>query len=304
MAGPRASLRALGVWYLAVRPWTLPASLVPVLVGGAAAFLERGRVDPWLLLLTLTGAVLVQMGTNLVDEYADAVRGGGSFKYPAPHKVIARGLLSPRAVRRGAFALFGLATLIGLYLVKVAGWPLLWVCLAGLGAAYFYGAGPLGRLGLGEPLVFLFMGPVMVAGTYYVQARALAWEPLLLSLPVGFLVTAILVANDLRDAEEDRLAGKRTPITAWGLPFGRRLFAGLVTGAAASVAALVLLRPSWWPLLLVTLALPRSAAVVRRVLTARGREDFHRALTETAGLHLRFGLLLTAGTLLSRLTGG
>src|SRR5262249_60594612 len=137
---------------------------------------------------------------------------GAEHKVQAPYKVISQGLLAPVAVRRGAMTCFGLAALIGVYLVSRTNWPLALLCLASVGVAYGYSAGPLplGHAGLGEPLVFVFMGPVMVLGSFYVQIQTLSWAAAWLSLPVACLVTAILVVNNLRDAEEDRHSGKRT----------------------------------------------------------------------------------------------
>ena len=194
----------LHIWFRASRPYTLSASIVPVLVGSALAFQER-QAGLLLFALVLTGSTLVQVGTNLVDEYADHVRPEATKKFLAPHKVIALGLLSAQSVKLGALVSLGIATAIGLYLVVVTGWPILAICLASIGVAYFYAGGPkpLGTLALGGPLVFLFMGPIMVMGTYYVHTTDITLAVLLLSIPVGCMVTAILVANDLRDLEED-----------------------------------------------------------------------------------------------------
>ncbi|MCH9046566.1 MAG: 1,4-dihydroxy-2-naphthoate octaprenyltransferase [SAR324 cluster bacterium] len=204
-------------WLVAARPHTLSASVVPVAVGSALAA-AQGAFSWHLFVLTLAGSVLVQIGTNFTDEFADHGATASLHKYLAPHKVIARGLLSGRAVKLGAAVVFGVATLIGVYLVSRTGWPLLVVCLVSLAAAYGYSAGPLplGDLALGEAIVFVLMGPVMVMSTVYVQTAQ--WQALALwySLPVGALVTAILIANNMRDAEEDRLIGRRTLVTVFG----------------------------------------------------------------------------------------
>ncbi|MDO8491585.1 MAG: 1,4-dihydroxy-2-naphthoate octaprenyltransferase, partial [Dehalococcoidia bacterium] len=236
----REQLRRQAVaWYWASRPFTLSASVVPVLVGSALAF-RQGKADPFLFVLLLLGSVLVQITANLVDEYADDARPEGKGKLLAPYKVIALGRLSRTAVRRGAMVTFAVATGVGIYLTGVAGWPVLAICLAGAATAYFYAAGPrpLGTLGLGQPLVFIFMGPAMVVGAYFVQARFFNIEALWLSLPVGLAVTAILAANDLRDLEEDRQAGKLTPVTLLGRGFGRGEWMFLVAAAFLSVVAL------------------------------------------------------------------
>jgi 1,4-dihydroxy-2-naphthoate octaprenyltransferase len=147
------------------------------------------------------------------------------------------------------------------------------------------------------------MGPVMVAATYYVQAQAVSGEALLLSLPVGFLVTAILVVNDLRDMEEDRAQGKMTPVTALGKPFAVTLFRLLLIGAFLSVLLMASLDGTRLSLLAVLVTLPKAYAAARRVAHDRPRPILGEALRHTAGLHLYFGLLLAAGLAARRLLG-
>jgi 1,4-dihydroxy-2-naphthoate octaprenyltransferase len=290
---------------LAVRPFTLPASVVPVLVGTALA-VRHGHFDGVLFVLTLGGAVLVQIGTNLVDEYTDHVKGGSEGKLLAPYKVIALGSLSPQAVRAGALVSFGVATLIGLYLVAVTNWPLLLVCAASVVVAYSYSAGPLplGHIGLGEPLVFVFMGLLMVMATYYVQTARLSREALLAALPVACLVTAILVVNDVRDIDEDRQSGKVTPVSRFGPGFGLGLFVLLVAGAYLSVLCWVIARPGFAALLLVLGALPKAIATTRLISAGDERPTLNVALRGAAQLHLQFGVLLALGLVVSRLLHG
>jgi 1,4-dihydroxy-2-naphthoate octaprenyltransferase len=282
------------VWYRAIRPFTLSASIVPVLVGNALAA-HYGRFSWWLFVLILLASVLVQSGTNLIDEYADHARGkAAGQKIQAPYKVIALGLLPPRAVLSGALACFGLATLIGIYLVLRTGWPLALVCLASLAVAYGYSAGPwpLGNLGLGEPLVFVFMGPVMVLGSVYVQMQSLSWLAVWLSLPVACLVTAILVVNNLRDTEEDRHSGKVTLVALWGRQPVVWLYDALLLVAFGSVLGLVLSGAGSWIWLAPLLVLPKSISIARLVQRGTERAMLHQALRGTAKLHLHFGLLL------------
>jgi 1,4-dihydroxy-2-naphthoate octaprenyltransferase len=289
-------------WFWAIRPFTLPASVVPILVGTALAF-HDGRFDGRHFVLTLLGSLLVQIGTNLVDEYSDHVKRGSEAKLLAPYKVIALGLLSPKAVRAGAILSFGVATAIGLYLVVAAGWPLLLFCVASLAVAYGYSAGPLplGNVGLGQPLVFVFMGLLMVMATYYVQTNTLTCQALLAALPVACLVTAILVANDLRDIDEDRQVGKVTPVSRFGRQFGRRTFLLLVVGAHVSVLLWVAARPALFPVLLVLLALPKALTTMRLIKASDSRITLNQALRGSAQLHLQFGVLLALGLVISRL---
>ena len=282
------------VWYRAIRPFTLSASVVPVVVGNALAW-HYGAFNGWLFVLMLLGSVLVQSGTNLIDEYADHVHGGNAGqKIQAPYKVIALGLLSPRAVFWGALTCFGIATLIGVYLVLHTGWLLALVCLVSLAVAYGYSAGPwpLGNFGLGEPLVFIFMGPVMVLSSFYVQVQTLNWVSVWLSVPVGCLVTAILVVNDLRDREEDQQSGKVTLVTLWGRQPVIWLYDVLLLVAFGSVVVLVVSGVGSWIWLAPLLALPRGVAVTKMVQYGAERAVLHQALQGTAKLHLQFGLLL------------
>jgi 1,4-dihydroxy-2-naphthoate octaprenyltransferase len=292
-------------WWWAIRPFTLPASLVPVLVGTALA-MHDGVFAGGRFVLTLLGSVLVQIGTNLVDEYSDHVKEGSQGKLLAPYKVIALGLLSTQAVRAGALLSFGIATVIGLYLVWATSWPLLLFCAASLIVAYGYSAGPmpLGNIGLGQPLVFVFMGLLMVMATYYVQTITLTLEALLAAVPVACLVTAILVANDVRDIDEDRQTGKTTPVSRFGQSFGTRLFVLLVVGAYAVVLAWIALRPHFLPLLLVLLAAPKALRTARLLQQGTTRTTLNQALRGAAQLHLQFGVLLSLGLIISGVLAG
>jgi 1,4-dihydroxy-2-naphthoate polyprenyltransferase len=292
-------------WIAAARPHTLSAAAVPVAVGSALAA-AQGRFAWGLFALTLLGSLLVQIGTNFTDEFADHGATASEHKFLAPHKVIARGLLSARAVKLGTLVVFGAATLIGLGLVAHTGWPLLAVCAVSLACAYGYSAGPLplGDLALGEAIVFLLMGPVMVMSTVYVQT--LDWEALALwySLPVGALVTAILMANNLRDAAEDRLHGRRTLVTVFGPRAVRMAHAALLALAYGSL--LVALLAGWatpW-VLLPWLTLPLAWRVLRLLRAEGQRERLHAALKGSSGLHLSFGLLLALALLAGRAATG
>jgi 1,4-dihydroxy-2-naphthoate octaprenyltransferase len=286
----------LKAWLAGARPHTLSAAVVPVLVGTALAHGSPGF--GWgVFALTLVASLLVQIGANFTDEFSDHGATASAHKYLAPHKVIARGALTARQVKAGAAAVFGAATLIGLALVLRAGWPLLWLCLGSLAVAYFYSGGPkpLGDYALGEPLVFVTMGPVMVMGTVYAQVSA--WDPraLVFSIPVAALVTAILVANNLRDGEEDGRNGRRTVVTVFGRGAVRFVYVALLAAAYAVPGAAVLGgRAAPW-VLLPWLTLPLALWVTRGIFGAADRDALHRGLRGTSALHLSFGILLAAG---------
>ena len=224
-------------WFWAARPFSLSASVAPVLVGTALAT-SAGGIDWLLFALVLTASVAVQIGTNLTDEYSDHRRYAGEGKFLAPHKVIQRGLLSERAVLIGMIVVFGYAVAAGLVIVSQTGWPILAIAVASLVVAYGYSGGPfpMGNLGLGEPLVFLFMGPVMVMGSYYVQTETVTLASFLASLPVACIVTAILHCNNLRDISEDQAVGKRSIAAALGVTPSRWLYAGLLAAAYGAIA--------------------------------------------------------------------
>lgn len=305
LPAPPAPLRRAKTWLVAARPHTLSASLVPVVVGSALA-LRAGEFLWGLFGLTLLGSLLVQVGANLTDEQADHGATASAHKFPAPHKVIARGLLSRGAVRVGAAVAFGVATLIGAFLVWRTGWPLLAACLASLAVAYGYSAGPfpLGDYALGEVLVFFVMGPLMVGATFYVQTGWVGWEALWFSLPVAGLVAAILVANNLRDEEEDLRNGRRTLVTVFGGGIVRLGYQALVLLAFLTpAAALPAGRGGPW-LFLPWLTLPLALRVSLMILRGRDRETLHRALKGTSALHLAFGLLWAAALVAESRWGG
>jgi 1,4-dihydroxy-2-naphthoate octaprenyltransferase len=229
------------VWWLAARPKTLPAAGAPVLLGTAFAAADGG-FHLAAFACALLGAVLIQVGTNLANDVADFERGADTAARRGPLRVTQAGLVAPAQVRSAAALAFGLAFLAGLYLIVRGGWPILVVGLAAIasGVAYTAGRYALAYTGLADLFVLVFFGPVAVLGTYYVQTLTVAPWVAAAGLGPGFLATAILLANNVRDVEEDRAAGKRTLVVRFGRAFGVALYAACVAGAAAVPAALVL----------------------------------------------------------------
>src|SRR5207244_2074939 len=222
------------IWLMAPRPRTLPAAVAPVLVGTALAG-QAGVFHPLTFIATLVGAVFIQVGTNLSNDYSDARRGADTEDRLGPVRVTAGGLVPPKQVLIATYIAFGLAVLVGIYLIVVAGWQLLLVGIASILAGVLYTGGPrpYGYEGLGEVFVFLFFGLVAVAGSYFVQVQELPWESFACAVPVGLLASAILVVNNVRDIETDRRAGKRTLAVRLGPMRARRLYAALVLCAFA-----------------------------------------------------------------------
>ncbi|RME90237.1 MAG: 1,4-dihydroxy-2-naphthoate polyprenyltransferase [Anaerolineae bacterium] len=210
-------------WLMAARPKTLPAAASAVIVGVAAA-IRDGVFSPLPALAALLIALLLQIGANIANDLFDFYRGADTAERLGPTRVTQAGLLSPHQVRTGMWVTFGLAALLGVYLVWRIGWAAVWIGVLAILAAVAYSGGPFpyGYYALGDLAVFIFFGPVAVAGTYLAQAgmvSPLAWWA---SLPMGLLITAILVVNNLRDIETDRAAGKRTLAVLLG-PRGTRL---------------------------------------------------------------------------------
>lgn len=297
------SWAALAIWWRAVRPFSFTASVTPVLVGSAAAFYV-GRFHLGLFFVTLVASVAIHAATNLVNDYYDYLRGVDTATSLGPSGVIQMGLLRPQTVLIGAVVLFALGGVLGLVLVAVVGWPVLVIGALSILAGYAYTGGPLpvGYLGLGDLVVLVFMGPVIVLGAYYVQTRVLAATAVWAAVPMGALVTAILVVNNLRDLEGDRAHGKRTLATVLGPAGTRSEYLLLVLGAYLALVAGVAVRALPPLALLPVLTVPEALRTWRIVRDVTDPLTLSQAgLRGTARLHMRIGLLLTAGLVLTAL---
>ncbi len=297
----RARRRAAAVWEI-LRPFAYTASVIPVLAGGALAAVD-GRFA-WLpFLAALAGGVLLHSGTNIVNEIYDVRQGIDTITSPRASHAIVKGRLTERAAFLAAVAAFGLAVAIGVYLVLLRGPAIVALGLAGLVGGYGYTAPPLQYKyrALGVPLVFLLMGPLMVAGTYFAVTGTWTVQAFVLSIPVGLLVAAILHGNEWRDIGEDTRAGIVTLSSRLGRDWAHYGYVALVLGAYISLGLAVafgFLPPAT---LVAILSLPFLAQVVRSAeLGATGQT---RAIAmidlQTARLHLAFGALLVLGLLLS-----
>jgi 1,4-dihydroxy-2-naphthoate octaprenyltransferase len=300
------SARELGgsarIWLMAARPRTLPAAVAPVLVGTALAA-HDGDVNWLAFAAALIGAIAIQVGTNLSNDYSDARRGADADDRLGPVRVTAGGLLPPRQVLIATWASFAVAVLVGIYLIAIAGWALLVIGAASILAGVLYTGGPrpYGYEGLGELFVFLFFGIVAVTGSYFVQTEELPWEAFALAVPVGMLAAAILVVNNVRDIDSDRRAGKRTLVVRMGRHRARNLYAGLVY-LAFPIPPLIWLTGghdlhAW--LALPWLALPLAVPLVRLVRNRTDGPSLNESLARTGLLQLAFCVLLAAGLLLS-----
>jgi 1,4-dihydroxy-2-naphthoate polyprenyltransferase len=288
------------IWLMAARVRTLPAAIAPVLVGTSLAGYQH-VFHPLRFIAALVGAIFIQVGTNLSNDYSDARRGADTEDRLGPVRVTAGGLVPPGQVLRATYVSFGVAVLAGIYLIAVAGWELLLVGAASILAGVLYTGGPrpYGYEGLGEVFVFLFFGIVAVAGSYFVQVKHLNWEAFALAVPVGLLAAAILVVNNIRDIDTDRRAGKRTLAVRLGRERTRALFAVIVYGAYLLAPVTWLFGPlSGW-LLLSWLTIPLAAEVVRAVRNHTDGPTLNATLARSGLLQLTFCVLLSAGLLLS-----
>jgi 1,4-dihydroxy-2-naphthoate polyprenyltransferase len=283
------------VWIIAARVRTLPAAAAPVVVGTGAA-IGAGNFAFFPALAALVGALLLQIGANFANDLFDFLRGVDTAARVGPVRVTQAGLLTPRQVRAGMWTVFAVAALIGVYLIRVGGWPVVLIGLAAILAAIAYTGGPfpLGYHGLGEVFVFLFFGLAAVGGTYYVQAgtmRAAAWWA---SVPMGLLAVAIIVVNNLRDIATDRAAGKQTLAVRFGERGTETEYLTLVVVAYLVPVAMWATRAASVWVLLALLSLPLVPPLLRRLRGERGRA-LNGVLAGTARLELVYGLLFALG---------
>ncbi|HET9014284.1 MAG TPA: 1,4-dihydroxy-2-naphthoate polyprenyltransferase [Thermomicrobiaceae bacterium] len=286
-------------WVLAARLPTLPAAVTPVLVGTAAG-VRGAAFRPLPFVAALVASLLIQIGTNFANDYSDFHKGADTAQRMGPVRVTQSGLISPAEVKRAAMLTFGLAMLIGAYLVAVGGWPILLIGLASIVAAVAYTGGPwpLAYHGLGDLFVFIFFGLVAVGGSAYLQAGRVTGLALAAAVPVGLLVVNILVINNLRDIATDRAAGKRTLAVRIGAPASRLQYT-LFVAVSYLVPLLLWLSgaTSAW-VLLSWLSLPLAVGLLRTVLRGTAGPALNPVLGQTGRLELVFGLLFALGLLL------
>ncbi|GIV62252.1 MAG: 1,4-dihydroxy-2-naphthoate octaprenyltransferase [Rhodothermaceae bacterium] len=296
-AGPPPSV--FRIWWTAARPKTLWAAVAPVLVGVAMAAAD-GALHVPAAFCALLGAILIQVGTNLYNDYADFEKGADTSERKGPLRVTQAGWVTLRTMRRATVIVFGLAVLAGAYLIWRGGWPVLLIGVSSIlfGVLYTAGRYALAYLGLADLFVLIFFGPVAVAGTYYVQALALRPEVVVAGLAPGLLSVAILLVNNIRDVEEDRKAGKRTLPVRFGRSFGVGLYAVCV-GVAPLVPVGLYLWMGGHPWAPVTVAL-EALALPMAVRLHRTREPaaLNALLGETARLLLLYSLVFSVGWLL------
>ncbi|MBL7979611.1 MAG: 1,4-dihydroxy-2-naphthoate polyprenyltransferase [Bacteroidetes Order II. Incertae sedis bacterium] len=283
------------IWWEAIRPKTLPAALAPVLIGTTMAWSDGLFHAPSAIVAAL-GAVLIQIGTNLTNDYADFFKGADTAERKGPRRATQAGLLSANAVRNGAILAFSLAFFLGLYLVYRGGWPILLLGIVAIfsGITYTVGRYALAYTGLADFFVLVFFGPVAVGGTYYVQALVLPLWPILAGLGPGLLSVAILVVNNRRDMLEDAKADKKTLIVRFGRTFGNIWYTLCVVTAILMPIVLYLIEGKH-PFVLLELLILIPATPLILALFREDGVALNPRLGATARLLLIYSLLFCIG---------
>lgn len=279
-------------WLAGTRPRTLPAAVVPVLIGTGVAT-GYGKFSWWKALLALLVALALQVGVNYANDYSDGVRGSDERRV-GPVRLVAAGLAPPRQVLAAAWASFAVAGVLGLVLALVTAWWLVFVGAACVAAAWFYTGGPrpYGYFGFGELFVFAFFGVIAVTGTAYVEMGRLSWLGVAASVPAGLLACALLMVNNLRDIRSDTTAGKRTLAVRIGDARSRIAYATLLLVPFAFASGLAVLRPFT---LLAAVALPLTRPPLRLVRAGATGPALIRALGQTGRIQLVFGIAFAIG---------
>ena len=288
-------MQTLKLWFQASRPFSFTAAVVPALVGSLLAADEV--FSWWKALLAIAGSVFFLAGTNFVNDYFDDRKGADGPGSLGMAGFIQRGLLSPKQVLTLGFACFAIGAAIGIILCVAVSWELFFIGLASALAGFLYTGWPLhlAYIGLGEVTVFFFMGPIIVMGASFVQVEAWTWDAFLASLPIAFLVTAILHANNIRDIEHDREAGKRTVATVIGREWANREMYLLLAATYATLIIAWVVGALPWPALVALATLPLVRPIVQVIRAGGNPKKLNLALFQTAQLHMRFGALMAVG---------
>ena len=287
--------RSVSWLWTAIRIRTLSMAAVPVLAGSALAWAEGASYDLPVLFITLACAVLIQIGTNLFNDVADAVRGNDGPERVGPTRVTATGLATPQQVRRAAIHSFMLALLLGAYLVSLGGWTILLLGLTSLFAGWAYSGGPrpLSYTAWGEVAVIVFFGIVAVLGSHYLQSGRLASSAMFAGLVLGAPAAAVLLVNNVRDVDADRQVGRSTLAAVLGPVRSRRLYLLLMLAPFPLLPLLGQSSAAWAALT----ALPVFLWLGWRFLGLQGGAGFNAQLVRTAQAQMLLGVLLCGGLL-------
>jgi len=292
---PSATANA-SVWLQAARPKTLGAAVAPVLVGTVMAFANGGMHAPSAL-LALASAVLIQIGVNYHNDVHDFLKGTDTEQRVGPERVTQAGLVDPETMQRATIAVFGGAVLAGSYLIWRGGWPIFAIGISSIVSALWYTGGrySLAYMGAADLFVFVFFGPVAVAGTYYVQALTLPWYVIAAGIGPGLLAVAILLVNNIRDVEGDRSARKRTLVVRLGRRAGIVMYGGCIVGAALVPIGIAIGLEEHLGAVLASLVAPLGISPVRRLQQSSDPEDLNPLLGTTGKILVLWSLLFSIG---------
>jgi len=285
-------------WILASRPKTLLAAFVPVIIGSALAYADN-VLNPWAASVALICSILIQTGTNFVNDLYDYLYGADKAERDGPTRALAAGLLTPDEMKIGIMLVYLVTFLLGLYLVYLGGWLILLIGILSIIAGIIYTAGPypLAYNGLGDIFVFIFFGLIGTVGTYYVQALKVSSLSVLSAIPVGALITNILIVNNYRDIEEDKQAGKRTLAVMFGKKFSRiQYLIFMIISYLVPVLVFIFYKHDMFVFLPI-LSLPLGIKLVRMIYSLNGKE-LNKTLELTAKLSGIYGVLFAAGIIL------
>ena len=285
-------------WILPARPKTLPAAASPVILGTALSY-HDGIFHSFILLMTLLGAVLIQIGANFANDVYDFEKGSDRADRLGPQRATQSGLIPPEDMKKAMWRIFALAIGVGFYLAYIGGWPIVFIGLASIaaGIAYTGGPYPLGYHGWGDVFVFIFFGLIAVPGSYYLQTGIITSTSLWLGAALGMLSTAILVVNNIRDMETDIVTGKKTLAVRWGKSFSHIEFSILV------IIPFIIPLCMWWntrynmSLLITLFALPIAVHLIIQLISKTGRE-LNKVLAGTARFLFIFTILFSLGLIL------
>lgn len=282
------------IWLTAIRPKTLWAAFAPVLIGVAMA-IEASAFHPTAAVLTLLGALFIQIGTNFYNDFADYEKGADTVDRKGPTRVTLAGWVSPGAMKWATFLVFGLAVLSGLYLMSRGGWPIIVIGVLSILSGILYTAGKysLAYMGLGDLFVLVFFGPVAVGGTYFVQVLDITLVVLISGLAPGLLAVAILLINNIRDEHEDARAGKKTLVARFGRTWGIVMYIICMTGAICIPIALFALHPEKPAVLITCMVLIPAVINVYKLWRTPAGPALNPLLGSTARLLLLYSVLFS-----------
>lgn len=286
------------IWWHSLRPKTLSISVTPVITGNALAWHEQAHISWPILLITLLAALCIQIGTNLYNDAADYERGADNEHRLGPERATQHGLLSPHKIKQAALLSFSSAFILGIYLAWIGGWPIIILGLSSIVCGYGYTAGPkpIAYSATGELFVLLYFGVFAVAGSYYLQTGSISTLSILSGTAIGSMASAILLINNYRDLDSDRLAKKLTLVHYIGRNSARYLYAALMIYPYAIIILMAVTLSTDAPAILLSLlSVPLAFGLIKRLFILPISEQLNQLLARTAQLQLLFSVLLSTG---------